>query len=257
MTETLMPEKEHEAGSPPKETQVEFLASLAVTLVMVLFIITFVGQTFAIPSSSMENTLLIGDHLFVNRMGLAPRSGYMGPLLPYREVKRGDIIVFLSPAEPDKHLVKRVIGIPGDHIHLRHGVVYRNGEALNEAYVIHTGIRQYDVERDDFPVMVPEIATPQWQETMPKYMQGEDLVVPPNNYFAMGDNRDNSYDSRYWGFVPRENLIGQPIGIYWSFASDGRDYEQTALGDRLKSIAHTVIHFFDQTRWERTFKATK
>jgi signal peptidase I len=252
-----MSEKEHDADSKPKETQVEFLASLAVTLVMVLFIMTFVGQTFAIPSSSMENTLLIGDHLFVNRLGFAPRSGYMGPLLPYREIKRGDIIVFLSPAEPDKHLVKRVIGIPGDHIHLRHGVVYRNGEALSEPYVIHTGIRLYEPDRDDFPVMVPPMATPEWQDTMSKYVQGGDLVVPPDHYFAMGDNRDNSYDSRYWGFVPRENLIGQPIGIYWSFASDGRDYEQTDLGDRLKSIAHTVIHFFDQTRWERTFKATK
>ena len=118
-------------------------------------------------------------------------------------------------------------------------------------------MRQYDPERDDFPAMVPEIATPQWQETMPKYLQGGDLVVPADYYFAMGDNRDNSYDSRYWGFVPRENLIGQPIGIYWSFASDGRDYEQTELSDRLKSIAHTVIHFFDQTRWERTFHAVR
>ena len=252
-----MSEKEHETDLKPKETQVEFLASLAVTLVMVLFIMTFVGQTFAIPSSSMENTLLIGDHLFVNRLGLAPRSRYIGPLLPYREIKRGDIIVFLSPAEPDKHLVKRVIGIPGDHVHLRHGVVYRNGEAIIEPYAIHTGMRQYDPERDDFPAMVPEMATPQWQETMPRYVQGEDLVVPPDHYFAMGDNRDNSYDSRYWGFVPRENLIGQPIGIYWSFESDERDYEQTEVRDRLKSIAHTVIHFFDRTRWERTFKATK
>ena len=252
-----MSEKEHEADSKPKETQVEFLASLAVTLVMVLFIMTFVGQTFAIPSSSMENTLLIGDHLFVNRLGFAPRSSWLGPLMPYREVKRGDIIVFLSPAEPDKHLVKRVIGIPGDRIHLRHGIVYRNGEALNETYVIHTGMRTYDVERDDFPAMVPEIATPQWQESMEKYVQGEDIVVPADHYFAMGDNRDNSYDSRYWGFVPRENLIGQPIGIYWSFQSDGRDYEQTDFGARVKSITKTVFHFFDETRWERTFHAVK
>src|SRR5215470_7119550 len=118
--------KEHQADSKPKETQVEFLASLAVTLITVLFIMTFVGQTFAIPSSSMENTLLIGDHLFVNRVGFAPRSSWLGPFLPYREVHRGDIIVFFSPAEPKLHLVKRVIGIPGDRIHLRQGVVYRN-----------------------------------------------------------------------------------------------------------------------------------
>jgi signal peptidase I len=253
-----MSEKEHEADSKPKETQVEFLASLAVTLVMVLFIMTFVGQTFAIPSSSMEDTLLIGDHLFVNRLGLAPRSSWMGPLLPYREIKHGDIIVFLSPAEPDKHLVKRVVGIPGDHIHLRRGIVYRNGQQLDESlYVKHIGAMSYEPERDDFPAIVPEIATPQWQESMHQFIQGEDLVVPANHYFAMGDNRDNSYDSRYWGFVPRENLIGQPIGIYWSFTSDGRDYEQTDFSARLKSIAHTAIHFFDQTRWGRTFKAVK
>jgi len=253
-----MSEKEHEADSKPKETQVEFLASLAVTLVMVLFIMTFVGQTFAIPSSSMEDTLLIGDHLFVNRLGLAPRASWLGPLLPYREIKHGDIIVFLSPAEPDKHLVKRVVGIPGDHIHLRRGVVYRNGERLEESsYVKHIGERSYEPERDDFPAIVPEIGTPQWQENMHKFVQGEDLVVPTDHYFAMGDNRDNSYDSRYWGFVPRENLIGQPIGIYWSFQSDGRDYEQTDLGARLKSIVHTAIHFFDQTRWNRTFHAVK
>lgn len=257
MAEEVIPEKEHEADSKPKETQVEFLASLAVTLVMVLFIMTFVGQTFAIPSSSMEETLLIGDHLFVNRLGFAPRSKYMGPLLPYREIKRGDIIVFLSPAEPDKHLVKRAIGIPGDHIHLRHGIVYRNGLPLNELYVQHTGINSYEPERDDFPALVPQIATPEWQRSMRRYIQGEDIVVPPDSYFAMGDNRDNSYDSRYWGFVPRKNLVGQPIGIYWSFESNGQDYEQTEIVDRLKSIVHTTIHFFDQTRWNRTFKATK
>jgi signal peptidase I len=252
-----MSEKEHEKDSTPKETQVEFMASLAVTFVMVLFIMTFVGQTFAIPSSSMENTLLIGDHLFVNRLGFAPHSSWMGPLLPYREIKHGDIIVFLSPAEPDKHLVKRAIGIPGDHIHLRHGIVYRNGEALKEQYVIHTGDVSYEPYRDDFPSIIPEIATPQWQDSMQKYIQGEDIVVPADSYFAMGDNRDNSYDSRFWGFVPRQNLIGQPIGIYWSFTSDGRDYEQTELSARLKTLVHTAIHFFDQTRWNRTFHAVK
>jgi len=250
-----MSEKEHETDSKPKETQIEFLASLAVTLVMVLFIMTFVGQTFAIPSSSMESTLLIGDHLFVNRLGLAPRAAYMGPLLPYREIKHGDIIVFLSPAEPDLHLVKRVVGIPGDRIHLRHGVVYRNGQALDEQYVKHDG--GYDPSRDEFPSFVPDSATPQWQMNMQKYVQGDDLVVPPDNYFAMGDNRDNSYDSRYWGFVPRQNLIGQPTGIYWSYDTDGRDMQQTELVPRLKSIASTALHFFDKTRWGRTFSAVK
>jgi len=251
-----MSEKEHEE-SKPHETQVEFLASLAVTLVMVLFIMTFVGQTFAIPSSSMENTLLIGDHLFVNRLGFAPRTSWMGPLLPYREIRRGDVIVFLSPAEENKHLVKRVIGIPGDRIHLRQGIVYRNGERLNEAYVIHTRPGDNDPYRDEFPAAPAYGATQEWQESLPQYIQGEDIVVPADCYFAMGDNRDNSYDSRYWGFVPRKNLIGQPIGIYWSFATDGREYEQPEISERVKSFVHTFVHFFDQTRWKRTFQAVK
>ncbi len=250
-----MSKTEQQADSKPRETQVEFLASLAVTLVMVLFIMTFVGQTFAIPSSSMENSLLIGDHLFVNRLGIAPLTSWIGPLLPYREVRRGDIIVFLSPAEENKHLVKRVIGIPGDRIHLRHGVVYRNGQRLDESsYAIHRGPIPYDPYRDDFPSGFQDGAIPAWADRLPQYVQGEDLVVPADSYFAMGDNRDNSFDSRYWGFVPRKNLIGQPVGIYWSFETDGSEYEQTEWTGRLKSFVNTAIHFFDRTRWRRTFK---
>ncbi len=250
-----MSEKEHEPDSKPRETQVEFLASLAVTLVMVLFIMTFVGQTFAIPSSSMENTLLIGDHLFVNRLGFAPRTSWLGPFLPYREVKRGDIIVFLSPAEENKHLVKRVIGIPGDRLHLRHGVVYRNGGPLTEPYAIHRGPIAYDPYRDDFPSGFQDGAIPAWADSMQQYVRGEDIVVPADSYFAMGDNRDNSFDSRYWGFVPRKNLIGQPLGIYWSYDSDGSEYEQTEWTARVKSMVNTAIHFLDKTRWRRAFKA--
>ena len=257
LIEEQMSEKEHEVDSKPRETQVEFLASLAVTLVMVLFIMTFIGQTFAIPSSSMENTLLIGDHLFVNRIGLAPRSSWIGPFLPYREIQHGDIIVFLSPAQENMHLVKRVIGIPGDRIHLLHGVVYRNGEKLTEPYVIHSQ-PGYEPYRDDFPnAGIPEGATPTWQDNLQQYLQGNDIVVPPDSYFAMGDNRDVSYDSRYWGFVPRQNLIGRPIGIYWSFKTDPDEYLRTDFGDRAKAMLHTVIHFFDQTRWNRTFNAVK
>jgi signal peptidase I len=251
-----MSEKEHELdkNEKPRETQVEFLASLAVTLVMVLFIMTFVGQTFAIPSSSMEDTLLIGDHLFVNRVAIAPPTTWMAALLPYREIRRGDVIVFFSPAEPELHLVKRVMGIPGDRIHLRHGVVYRNGEKVQDPQVKHTGLFP-DAYRDEFPSGPPsEIATPRWQETMSQYVQGEDIVVPKDCYFAMGDNRDVSYDSRYWGFVPRKNIIGQPIGIYWSFITAPDEYLHTGAGDRAKSIAHTIFHFFDQTRWRRSFK---
>src|ERR1700739_5168043 len=123
----------------PRETTVEFLASLAAVLVTGLFIITFILQAFEIPSSSMEDTLLIGDHVFVNREQFAPKTKWIGPLLPYRNIKRGDIVVFLSPAEPGLYVVKRIMGIPGDRLHLRDGAVYRNGEKLNEPYVMHKG----------------------------------------------------------------------------------------------------------------------
>ncbi len=147
--------EENIAEEKPKETTVEFLASLAAVLVTGLFIITFVVQAFEIPSSSMENTLLIGDHVFVNRIQFAPKSSWAGPLLPYREVRFRDIVVFLSPAEPGLYVVKRIIGLPGDRIHLRNGVVYRNGEALDEPYVLHDRDTE-DAYRNNFPSVPPD-----------------------------------------------------------------------------------------------------
>ena len=252
-----MAQEKNAEAERPRETQVEFLASLASTLVMVLFIMTFIGQTFAIPSSSMENTLLIGDHLFVNRIGFAPRSSHLGRLLPYRNIQRGDIVVLFSPIEKDLHLVKRVIGIPGDRIHLRGAVLYRNGQKVDEPYVIHSGPVRYDPYRDDFPSGLPDAATPAWQEALPQHERGEDLVVPENSYFVMGDNRDVSYDSRYWGFVPRENIIGQPLGVYWSFEASADEYSPSGFMDRMKNIALTAVHFFDRTRWRRSFHGVR
>src|SRR5215470_12303950 len=138
-----MAKKENSPPEKQSETTVEFLASLAGVLVTGLFIITFVVQAFEIPSSSMENTLLIGDHVFVNRVQFSPPTPWASLFVPYREVHRGDIVVFLSPAEPDLYVVKRIIGVPGDRLHLRDGVVYRNGQKLDEPYVIHTGTDPY------------------------------------------------------------------------------------------------------------------
>ena len=151
-----MAKKENTQAEKPRETTVEFLASLAAVLVTGLFIITFIVQAFEIPSSSMENTLLIGDHVFVNREQFAPRTKWLGPILPYRQIHHGDIVVFLSPAEPGLYVVKRIIGIPGDRIHLRDGVVYRNGQKLDEPYVIHQGGEaSYNPYRDNFPSVAP------------------------------------------------------------------------------------------------------
>jgi signal peptidase I len=249
-----LPPKASKAKAEKKhETPTEFIASLAVVLAVGLFIITFNLQAFEIPSSSMEDTLLIGDHVFVDRITLAPASHWIGPLVPYRHVRRGDIVVFLSPAQAGLYVVKRVVGIPGDRIHLKDGVVYLNGQPQNESYVLHNP-NSYNPYRDNFPAVPPTMGasvTPEWHLLMPNYVQGGDLVVPPGQYFAMGDNRDVSYDSRYWGFIPRENIIGRPLFIYWSFEEPPGQYLKTGLVDRITFIFKVIIHFFDQTRWRR------
>jgi len=253
--------KENTQTEKPRETTVEFLASLAAVLVTGLFIITFILQAFEIPSSSMENTLLIGDHVFVNREQFAPRTRWLGPILPYRQIHHGDIVVFLSPAEPGLYVVKRIIGIPGDRLHLRDGVVYRNGQKLDEPYVIHqSGENVYNPYRDNFPAVPPSEfnnVTPDWELALPQHIQGDDVVVPENSYFGMGDNRDVSLDSRYWGFIPEENVIGRPMFIYWSFETPAGQYLEREVSQRVGFLAHVVIHFFDETRWRRTFKAVQ
>jgi len=249
--------KPAKSGEKHEETTSEFIASLASVLVVGLFIITFCLQAFEIPSSSMENTLLIGDHVFVDRVLLAPKTSWF-PIIPYRQVQHGDIVVFLSPAEAGLYVVKRIIGTPGDHIHLRDGVVYRNGQALAEPYVVHNGT--VDAYRDNFPaisMIEGASVTPEWQLTIRQHLQDGDLVVPPDSYFAMGDNRDVSYDSRYWGFIPRENVIGRPMFIYWSFRTPADQYKKSSIADRVGFLVHIVFHFFDQTRWSRMLKVVR
>ncbi len=238
-----------------RETTPEFIASLASVLVLGLFIITFCVQAFEIPSSSMENTLLIGDHVFVDRELEAPPTKWIEPIIPYQRPRDGNIIVFLSPSEPGLYLVKRVIGVPGDLIHLRDGIVYRNNRMLNEPYVIHNG--SYDAYRDNFPSVPPNEAsgvTPQWQSTMGSFIVNGNLVVPAGKYFAMGDNRDVSYDSRYWGFVPGQNIVGSPMFIYWSFETPPNQYLKTSIRQRLAFLSRVIFHFFDETRWNRMFR---
>jgi signal peptidase I len=246
--------KKHES----EETLLEFVSSIAAVLVVGLFVITFVLQAFEIPSSSMQNTLLIGDHVFGDRVSLAPPAHWM-PLVHYREVKRGDIIVFLKPGEPDLFLVKRVMGVPGDHIHLKDDVVYRNGEALKEPYAIQPSDgpleSAYNPYRDEFPATPPDQSgnvTASWSVELPTHIQNGDLVVPPGEYFAMGDNRGVSLDSRFWGFVPRANIVGRPLFVYWSFETPADQFDKKSIGDRIGFVLHQLIHFFDQTRWRRT-----
>lgn len=255
-------EKQKVKEEKPRETTVEFLASLAGVLVTGLFIITFVFQAFEIPSSSMERTLLIGDHVFVNRVQFAPKTNWIQPIVKYTDIHRGDIVVFLSmdPSTPDMYIVKRIIGVPGDRIHLRDGQVYRNGEKLNEPYVQHEGGLSYDPYRDNFPAVPPDEGSniiPEWKLTMGSHIENGDIVVPPNSYFGMGDNRDVSLDSRYWGFIQQSHVIGRPMFIYWSFETSEEQYAQRGFMQRVGAFANTVLHFFDKTQWKRTFKGVR
>jgi signal peptidase I len=245
----------------PRESTVEFLASLAAAMVKIFFVLTFVVHAFEIPSSSMENTLLIGDHVLVNRIQFAPKTSWAGPLVPYRTVRRGDIVVFLHP-DPQyagMYVVKRIMGIPGDRIHLRNGVVYRNGEALNEPYVFHDQDSALDLYRNNFPAVAPADPniSPRWEAELASHIQGGDLVVPPGHYFAMGDHRAVSLDSRYWGFIPQANIVGSPMFIYWSFETPDGQYLKTGVEDRVGFVSHMVLHFFDETRWRRTLRVVR
>lgn len=239
----------------PKETLSEAIVGIAAVLVSGLFIITFIIQAFEIPSRSMENTLLVGDHVFVDRLTASPKASYLGPLMPYRPIRRGEVAVFISPAQPDLHLVKRIVGVPGDHIHLANGILYVNGVKQNEPYVYHVPNKGSDFYRDNFPNASPwgSGAVPEWPIVMRSHLQNGDLVVPDHSYFAMGDSRENSFDSRYWGFVPEENLIGRPLFIYWSFNTPENQYELTAWSDRVKFIFYVIFHFVSETRWSRMF----
>ena len=214
----------------------------------------------------MEKTLLIGDHVFVDRMTLAPPTRWAF-FEHYRDVHRGDIIVFMkpNPESPDLVLVKRAIGLPGDHIHLRNGIVYLNGVAQVEpqAGMPHAGgdlQDAYEPSIDDFPREgTPAGSTALWAEDAPSHVVGDDLVVPAGKVFAMGDNRHHSLDSRFWGFVPRENILGRPLFNYWSFEATASEMEagQSSIGARIQSILTTALHVFDRTRWSRTLHLIK
>jgi signal peptidase I len=252
----LFNKTEKKNDQKPKETLSEAILGIAAVLVSGLFIITFIIQAFEIPSRSMEMTLLVGDHVFVDRLSAAPRSAYLDHLMPYRPIRRNEIAVFISPAQPDLHLVKRIVGVPGDKIHLLNGELYVNGIKQIEPYVYHVA-KDFDPYRDNFPAVSPDASRnplfPEWPMVMQQHLQDGDLVIPKGYYFAMGDSRDNSYDSRYWGFVPEENLIGRPLFVYWSFDTPEDAYTKTEWIDRIKFISHVGLHFFDKTRWRRMF----
>lgn len=266
MVEETAPQQEQAAApkEPKKEqhyedstTLSEYLESLLVTVLLALFGTSFIVQAFKIPSASMEGTLQIGDHLLVNKFIFGGTGAWYEKWLPYRPVQRGDIIVFKYPYSDHQHFVKRVIGLPGDRLKLLDQQMYVNGKLLNEPYVVHDATALYDIFNYNFPPTSEQMISPQvvsesgWRETLHEYVQGDELVVPPGKIFAMGDNRDRSSDSRYWGFVDRSAIMGRPFLIYWSVDATSSDYMQTTFLQRLEGVFDTLAHLPARTRWAR------
>ncbi len=251
------------AGKRAKPLRESFIRVWAPTLVAAIFISTFNVQAFEIPSGSMEKTLLIGDHLLVDRIRFAPPPHWLPGVLPYRPVRHGDIIVFMTPVRSEKgvHLVKRVIGLPGDRIRLVNGVVYRNGRSLREPYALRQPVgcnaTLPNPALQNWPDGGPlGYTTERWAATEGQYIHDGQVVVPPGHYFVMGDNRLCSFDSRYWGFVPQANIIGRPELVYWSYRSKASQYGLPGHGNIAASVESwpsVLWHLPTRTRWERTF----
>ncbi|HXT20299.1 MAG TPA: signal peptidase I [Thermoanaerobaculia bacterium] len=228
------------SATHPRSTYRETLEALLVAGLFLLFVNTWVFRTFFIPSGSMENTLLIGDHLAVNRYIYGPTTTALErKLLPAREPRRGDIVVFRSVERPSEDLVKRLIGLPGDSVDLRDKTLFVNGQPVSDSFTIH---------KDP---LVGGVTSPN-----PKRYQRDQFGpyrVPPDSFFVMGDNRDESYDSRFWGPMPRTYLKGRANLIYWSYGGEAPSAEWQSLGEQLRHLGRTALGFFTRTRWNRTF----
>ncbi len=225
-----------------------FVTEWAVTLGVYLFVTTTLVQAYVIPTGSMEGTLRVGDHMLVDRVTFSP-PGSIGPkILPYRELKRGDIVAFLYPEDTRQTYVKRIIGVPGDHIRMENGQVIRNGARLTEPYTQHIAAMADDY-RDNFPLGPSMSTTRRGRDMFENHVRDGEVIVPPQTLFVLGDNRNNSEDSRYWGFVPRDYVVGKPLLVYWSYDAPTDDLKEWNFGH----VIDVATHFFSKTRWDRTF----
>ena len=236
----------------------EYAESLLVTVILALFGTSFIVQAFKSPSPSMEPTLLVGDHLLVNKFIFGGRGGPLDGILPYRPIVRGDIIVFKFPFAEHTHYVKRIIGLPGDRLRIIDQQVVVNGRPLAEPYKVHVPGAS-DPFGDNFPpttVYIPAGTPlqPEWRQEILQHVKDEELVVPPGKYFVMGDNRDRSWDSRYWGFVDREAIMGRPMMVYWSIDSTAEEYVDRSFLGRLQGLGEMLLHFPARTRWGRMLR---
>jgi signal peptidase I len=245
------PGKWHHLPSVP-----EAFASFLRTVVVALFLLTFLLQPFLIPSESMEHTLLVGDFLLVNKQIFAPAGSQNAPsrwMMPCREVQRGDIVVFHHLDPP--YLVKRVVGVPGDRIRIEDGKVSVNGMSLDEPYAAYEPAAPNPF-RDNFPGKVytdPNIDPAWWRELQSLTREGE-LIVPQGEYFMLGDNRNHSKDSRFWGFVPRQAIVARPLVIYFSLRRPSTTDVQQASDDRLGQDRELAARLAGFARWRRIFQ---
>lgn len=241
----------------------ETLRSLLVVLAAVFCIRAFVAEATVIPTGSMENTILIGDHVFLDKLLYGPQLPYTRWRMPvFKPVHRGDIVAFRYPVNPSVMFVKRVVAVGGDVVKIVNKQVYVNGKPLKEPYVTFEYGGSMFPLRDNFPPPLSMISQlpaawgldPTWAREMPADIKPDGLHVPPDHFFAMGDNRDNSLDSRFWGFVPDGNVVGEPLFVYWSYDAPTRDWTADSLLARLKFDGSIVRNFVSKTRWSRMGK---
>lgn len=217
------------ASAPVRSFWRRSTGRLVVMALIVFAVRVFIGEASVVPTGSMEGTILVGDHLFLDKLLYGPTIPVLNWRLPMlKTIRRGDIIVFLYPKNPSETYLKRVAGVSGDRLEIRNGVLYVNSRPVAEPYAVHSG-----------PLTAP-------------YEQMAPIVVPPGKLFVMGDNRDDSSDSRDWGFVPVENVIGEPMFVYWSYDAPSSRWLDENIGDRLAFYASIPSHFFSRTRWSRT-----
>ncbi len=225
----------------PKGIVRDYFETIVTCVVFVIFARTFVFQQSKIPTGSMIPTLLVGDYIMVNKFAFAPLSSVPAlaqveqTLLPVRRLKRGDIVVFKYPEEPEKDYIKRVIGLSGEVLEIRDRQVYIDGKPIEEKYKIHRNQKGLNFDQDDYPP----------------------TRIPENSLFCMGDNRDNSKDSRSWGFVPRDYVKGRAFMIWWSYDEDRDAWQRTGFFEKFRAIWEKITHFFTKSRWERSFQIIK
>ena len=250
-----MPELTHQPRRRRATVPAGWFFEWTLSILLYLFCATTLVQAFVIPTGSMEDSLLIGDHLLVDKLAYAPAGAIGKYLLPYQDVERGDIVVFHYPIDPNQHFVKRVVGVPGDRLRIANKELWLNGKKADEPYAVHKSA-YIDLYRDNFPSWPTsmQIYEPAIRMLRENVDDGE-LVVPQGHYFVMGDNRDQSLDSRYWGFVPRGHIIGKPLLIWWSYDAPTERLQHPGIS--LEHIEDLALNFFTKTRWRRTFKLVR